>query len=283
MPTPQQTPNGSTAQTTTRGKCNGTLHRLTPMGKSNSPVHQTSPCRIHSHRNGQNSGNNTDNPTWELAQTRDPRGINNFHQNSNGKLVMASGGRPKCNYCEIPNHRRQRCAFRLADLEHNIDRQFHPQKGLLARNDAKNYVPTQSRHRSPMSVRLAKETDSLGHSRFWQTQDGHIIYSIDNQPQCSYCGIPSHGRDTCPHRRIDKAGGLFRIHHPQRGLIYQTEHTQPGLSYTSTTIGHSNSKDAQGVHNYQLTNDGKPILNLTGHALCNYCGVPSHPRAKCRN
>ena len=182
-PTPQQTPNAPTAQTTTRGKCDGTLHQLTHMGKSNSPVHQTSQGRIHPQPNGQNPENNTDNSAWELAQTRDPRGINNFHQNSNGKLVMASGGRPKCNYCEKPNHGRQRCAFRLADLEHNIDRQFHPQKGLLARNDAKNYVPTQNRHRSPMSVRLAKETDSSGHSRFWQTQGGHIIYSIDNQPQ----------------------------------------------------------------------------------------------------
>ena len=165
------------------------------MGKSNSPVHQTSQGRIHPHRNGQNPENNTDNSAWELAQTRDPRGINNFHQNSNGKLVMASGGRPKCNYCEKPNHGRQRCAFRLADLEHNIDRQFHPQKGSLGKTDTKSYIPKQNRgHRSPMSTRLANETDNSGHPRFWQTQCGHIIYSIDNQPQCSYCGIPSHGK-----------------------------------------------------------------------------------------
>ena len=37
MPTPQQTPNAPTAQTTTRGKCDGTLHQLTHMGKSVQP------------------------------------------------------------------------------------------------------------------------------------------------------------------------------------------------------------------------------------------------------
>ena len=133
-----------------------------------------------------------------------------------------------------------------------------------------------------MSVRLPKESDSSGHSRFWQNQSGHIIYSIDNQPQCSYCGIPSHGRDTCPRRRNDE---IQRIHHPQRGMIYQWSETpepiQPGYSDNDTAYGHFDSKDVQGIHNYQLTDDGKPIVNPRGHTLCNYCGVPSHPQAMC--
>ena len=248
--------NTPVAQTTTRGKCEGTLHRLTPMGKSTSPIHQTGQC--HNHTNQKNQ--NTVNPTWELAQSRDQRGVNNFHQDPNGKIITTNTGKPYCNYCQLPYHSRQRCAFRLGDLKNDIDRQVHPRK-------AKNYTPANRRHRSPMSTRLVKETDRLGHSRFLQTLDGNIIYSIVNQPQCSYCGIPSHGRDTCPHRRIDKAGGLFRIHHPQRGLIYQTEHTQPGLSYTSTTIGHSNSKDAQGVHNYQLTNNKYSTSQVIPYAI----------------
>ena len=220
---------------TTRGRCEGRLHRLTPMGKSNSPIHQTSPCHTHTHQKNQNPGNDTVSPTWELAQSRDHQGVNNFHQDPNGKLTTRDSGKPHCNYCKLPYHSRQRCAFCLKDLENNIDRQVHPRKGFLTKNEAKNYTPTHRRYRSLMSVRLAEETDSSGHSRFWQTQDGNIIYSIDNQPQCSYWGIPSHGRDTCSRRRKDEARGLFRIHQPQRGMIYQPEPTQPGSSYTSIT------------------------------------------------
>ena len=219
------------------------------MGKSNSPMQQKSPCHIH----GRNPWSATTGSAWELAQTKDPHGINNFHQDSDGKLVITGQGRTRCNYCKLPNHGRQRCPFRLRDLQYNIDRQFHPQKGCLGKTDTKSYIPNQSRgHRSPMSVRLANETDNSGHPRFWQTQCGHMIYSIDNQPQCSYCGIPSQGRDACQHRRKNEARGLFRIHHPQRGLIQQTEYIEL-----------------------------ESILNLRVHHLCDYCGVPSHPRAQC--
>ena len=64
-------------------------------------------------------------------------------------------------------------------------------------------------------------------------------------------------------------------------MIHQPEPTQPGSSYTSTTFGHFDSVDAQGVHNYQLTDNGKPFINPGGQILCNYCRVPSHPRAIC--
>ena len=135
-----------------------------------------------------------------------------------------------------------------------------------------------------MSLRLAAELDNSGHRRFWQTQSGYIIYSIDNQPQCSYCGTPSHGRDICPHRHQDETKGLFRAHHPQRGMINKPPDTpdpvQPGSSDTNTSYGHFDSKDTQGINNYQ-TNDGKPVVNPKGHVLCNYCGITSHPRAKC--
>ena len=37
----------------------------------------------------------------------------------------------------------------------------------------------------------------------------------------------------------------------------------------------------QRAHNYQLTKDGQYILNSGGYRLCDYCGVPSHPRTRC--
>ena len=165
-----------THQTTTRGRCEGTLHRLAPMGQSNSPIHQTSPCRTHPYHGGPHIGENTNNPAWELAQTRDPQGINNFHQDPNGKLTTTDSGSPQCNYCKLPNHSRQRCTFRLKDLDYNIDRRSHPRKGFLTKYEARNYIPPPKRRRSPMSLRLAAELDNSGHKRFWQTQCGYIIY-----------------------------------------------------------------------------------------------------------
>ena len=80
------------------------------------------------HRDSQNPRGDTTSPAWELAQTRDPQGVDNFHQDSNGKLTTTGSGYPQCNYCKLPNHSRQRCTFRLKDLENNIDRQVHPRK-----------------------------------------------------------------------------------------------------------------------------------------------------------
>ena len=35
------------------------------------------------------------------------------------------------------------------------------------------------------------------------------------------------------------------------------------------------------MNNYQQSGDGKLIYNSRGHPLCNYCGIPSHPRSAC--
>ena len=135
-----------------------------------------------------------------------------------------------------------------------------------------------------MSLRLAAEVDDSGHKRFWQTQNGHIIYSINNQPQCSYCGTPSHGRDTCPYKRQDENLSIFRAHHPQRGIMDKTpvtpKHIRTGSSASNTSYGHFDSQDAQGINNYQMK-DGKPVVNSKGHVRCNYCGLTNHPRANC--
>ena len=283
LPTQSQEATMPTHQTTTRGRCEGTLHRLAQIGKSNNPIQQTSPCRTHPRHRDTIVDQNI-NPTWELCQTRDPQGINNFHQDPNGKLTTTSTGFPQCNYCKLPNHSRQRCTFRLKDLDYNIDRRSHPRKGLLTKFEARNYIPAPKRRRSPMSLRLATEVDDSGHKRFWQTQNGYIIYSIDNQPQCSYCGTPSHGRDICPYRRQDETKGLFQAHHPQRGMMDKPPVTpnliQPESSASNTSYGRFDSQDAQGINNYQI-NDGKPVVNSKGHVRCNYCGITNHPRANC--
>ena len=130
-------------------------------------------------------------------------------------MTTTNLGHPHCNYCKLPSHSRQKCAFRLRDLEHNIDRLCHPKKGALAKNVIKKYNSTLIRNQSHMTNRLARESDNTGNPKYRQSESGYIIYSINNQPQCSYCGIPSHGRDNCSHRLDDEHLGVFRVHHPQ--------------------------------------------------------------------
>ena len=256
-----------TNHATTRGTCNGTIYRLTPMGKSNHPVHQEGPCRTHLQDRGLNPTQVDNVPDWEIAQTRDPKGINNFHQDSNGKLTITNSGHPECNYCKLPKHSRQACVFRLKDMQHDIDRRCHPKKGYLTKEDAKEYKPPKKRTISPMSTRLARELDNTGNPRFWQTKDGHIIYSINNQPHCAYCGTPSHGRDRCFTRQNDEDKGIFRIHHPLIGHLNPRQHqpAQPKI-----------------IPDYIQTHDGERLVNHRNHPLCYYCGIPSHSRSACK-
>ena len=205
---------------TTRNSCDGTLHRLIPIGQSDHPGHQVGPCYTHPKRGAHTPPGWDEHNQWSLIQTTDCQGVNNFNQTPDGKLTTTSLGYPECNYCKLPSHSRQRCTFRLRDLENDIDRYQHPRKGFLTKNDARQYRPPLKRNRSPMSIRLSKETDSSGNPKFWQTQNGHIVYSMSNQPQCYYCGIPFHGRDTCPRRREDEGEGVFQTYHPLRGMLY---------------------------------------------------------------
>ena len=206
----------------TRNSCDGTLHRLIPIGHSDHPGHQVGPCYTHPKRGTDTPTDWDDDNQWSLIQTADYQGVNNFNQTPNGRLTTTSLGYPECNYCKLPSHSRQRCTFRLRDLENDIDRHQHPKKGFLTKRDARQYKPPMKRNRSPMSVRLARETDSTGNPKFWQTQSGHMVYSMNNQPQCYYCGVPFHGRDTCPLRREDESKGVFQTYNPLRGMLYTT-------------------------------------------------------------
>ena len=123
----------------TRKKCGGTIYRLAQVGRSNHPGHQAGPCYTHQRPDNNNQQVISKRPDWALQQTRDSNGNNNFHQDAEGNLSTTNLGHPHCNYCKLPSHSRQKCAFRLRDLEHNIDRLHHPRKGMLAKSDVKKY------------------------------------------------------------------------------------------------------------------------------------------------
>lgn len=53
-----------------------------------------------------------------------------------------------------------------------------------------------------------------------------------------------------------------------------TDQGQPGLP--------KQSKDADGLNNYDQSSDGKLTINHKGNPLCNYCGIAGHPRSACR-
>ena len=123
----------------------------------------------------------------------------------------------------------------------------------------------------------------------YQINDGKPVVNSKGHLRCNYCGITNHPRANCVIRIKDETDGIRREIHPNRGLRptnHQLSRESPNPiqsrpSYSGTSHGRFNSKDAQGINNYQLTDDGKPIIGTKGYVLCNYCGVPSHPRATC--
>ena len=67
---------------------------------------------------------------------------------------------------------------------------------------------------------------------FWQS-NGILVLSPEGLPQCHYCGIPSHNRNTCRKRRKDEQKGRHYPTHPNRGLF-------PGRYSQMTTTKHHN-------------------------------------------
>ena len=62
----------------------------------------------------------------------------------------------------------------------------------------------------------------------------------------------------------------------------------PNNNDRNTSIDHrqtgtpKQSKDADGINNYDQSSDGKLTLDHKGRPLCNYCGIANHLRSNCR-
>ena len=100
-PTRYQEFSTPTIHATTGGTCDGTIYRLTPMGKSDHPGHQAGPCYTHQQNDIRNTHRGDNNSEWVLLQTTDPPGVNNFHQDSNGKLTTTGLGCPQMQLLQI--------------------------------------------------------------------------------------------------------------------------------------------------------------------------------------
>ena len=154
--------------------------------------------------------------SWKPHQTYDSRGQGNFHQDSEGVVLTTPSGHPYCNYCKIPSHPRRSCPMRTKDLSNQVDRLYHPNKGVLESNKErhrKNKPPTAeqendanhniggkstiqsnfgeilSHHtmqdRPPEKVRrLAEQTDTLGKPKYWLSSEGKLIVSPKKLPLC---------------------------------------------------------------------------------------------------
>ena len=127
-----------------------------------------------------------------------------------------------------------------------------------------------------MSNKLARETDNTGNPKYWQTESGHIIYSINNQPQCSYCGIPSHGRDNCS---SDERAGIFCIHHPQQGNL-QSRNKMLNRPATRTTPKDKSKLTRLREHNNQTI--ASPLTNINRLPTINHPHHTDHTAANHR-
>ena len=184
--------------------------------------------------------------------------------------------------CQIPSHPRRSCPLRIKHLAEQVDKLYHPSKGMVESNNERrriNKSPTaeheddtnhniggQTRIRSshvkdttshptkqgwpPDKIRkLTEQTDDSGMPKYWSSPDGKLMVSPSKLPLCHYCGVPSHGRGTCKNRLDDEDAGRFYKIHPNRGKILSnneaTKRFQPanGASYQEHKRLCRNDKD----------------------------------------
>ena len=72
---------------------------------------------------------------WTPKQFYDVKGNPDYHMNLDGVVLTSLSGHPFCAYCRIPSHSRRSCHIRIEDLARNIDRPFHPNRGIIKSNN----------------------------------------------------------------------------------------------------------------------------------------------------
>ena len=198
---------------------------------------------------------------WTPHQTYDSKGCADFHENSEGVVLTSPSGHPYCSYCRITSHKRSTCRIRSKDLSQNIDRLYHPAKGIIQSNNQrrrcnKDEPPTENhsiagtskirtepfytlnavspvKHFHPPNDthKFLKDTDTSGIPNFWSIK-GQLIVSHTGHTCCSYCGIPSNSREKCKQRTQDEANGKFYNAHPNRGKILSKNQSAKQLQPT---------------------------------------------------
>ena len=161
-----------------------------------------------------------------------------------------------------------------------------------------------------------KTYDVKGCANFHHNSEVVVLTSLSGHPHCAYCRITSHPRSTCPMKTKHLAQNIDWLYHPGKGIVksnnerrwcnkfpYEDQITNHNIAGTSkiraqtiytgavsltktfcppnNTDKFINETDKFGVPNYWSI-DGQLIVSHVGLVLCNYCGVPSHSREKCK-
>ena len=219
-------------------------------------THQHSPQHSEAQRHDLQDG--TRMAPWTPHQTYDNKGRADFHENSEGVVLTSPSGHPYCSYCRITSHPRSTCQIRSKDLSQNIDRLYHPAKGVIKSNNERRrcnkdeppvenhsiagtskirteplYIlnavsPVKHFHPPNDTYKFVNETDTSGVPNFWSI-NGQLVVSHTGHARCNYCGIPSHSREKCKQRTQDETEGKFYNAHPNRGNILSKNQSAKNL------------------------------------------------------
>ena len=125
--------------------------------------------------------------------------------------------------------------MRTKHLAQNIDRLYHPEKGIVKANNERRWCnkfpnedpvanhniagtskiraekihtvgasPIKSFHPPNITQKYINETDKFGNPNYWSI-NGQLIVSNQGLVRCNYCGVPSHSRAICRIKSRDKA------------------------------------------------------------------------------
>ena len=137
----------------------GTVTGITFFSEQN---FQSTPQSSQSMENDESKGK-TEIP-WTPKQSYDDKGNPDYQMNSDGIVLTSPSGHPFCSYCRIPSHSRRSCHIRIEDMAQNIDRPFHPSRGIVKSKNEKarhNKFPNElppAKHEIPGTSKIRAES-----------------------------------------------------------------------------------------------------------------------------
>ena len=228
-----------------------------------------------------------------LKKHHDAKGVPNFQLDHNNQIVRTSSGHPRCNYCLIASHTRVSCKYRQHDLNNNIDRAVHPQRGLLSYKFSKGNPgvecdreitntsqsrPQKTQDKKPGILKETKLRSSPTHRtpKIYENKDSTIFKKKENLSEAS---------QSPKQRRISNKDILEIIQFLDNDNIY----SKPGERRVPNFHRHhdqllriENSKpDTTRVSSCRLDDKGRVVRTNSGHPRCNYCFDAAHPRVSC--
>jgi hypothetical protein len=173
------------------------------------------------------------------------------------------------------------------DLDNNVDRTVHPQKGLLSYDSFEGNREVKCDHEASKApqIPVSKNSGPANPTTTWldENLDNNVDRAVHPQRDTKLESSPAQETP-----KLSENEGL-QIFKKKENYQNNTNHSRtdrptPQL-HGSTNLTQFPLKgylDEEGVPNYHLDGNNRVVRTDSGHPRCNYCLIESHPRVSCK-